>query len=41
MTGTINVVNPASVPAVGTWPLVAFGLLLASAGAVALRRRRL
>ncbi len=40
MTGTITVVNASAVPAVGIWPLAAFALLLASAGAVALRRRR-
>jgi hypothetical protein len=40
MTGTINIVAANAVPAVGTFPLLAFGLLLGAAGLVAVRRRR-
>jgi len=39
MTGTINVVAAAAVPAVGTWGLLAVGLLLLAAGVLAARRR--
>jgi plastocyanin len=39
MTGTINLVAAASVPAVGTWGLLAAGALLLAAGALAARRR--
>jgi len=39
MTGTINIAA-APVPAVGTWGLLAFGMLLLGAGTVAVRRRR-
>ena len=38
MTGTINVVAAAPVPAVGTWSLLAAGALLLAAGALAARR---
>jgi plastocyanin len=40
MTGTINLVAAAPVPAVGTWGLLAFGVLLMAAGTVAVRRSR-
>lgn len=40
MTGSINVVAAAPVPAVGAWGLLAFGVLLMAAGTVAVRRRR-
>jgi hypothetical protein len=40
MTGTINLVAAAAVPAVGTWSLVAFGALVLAVGTVAIRRRR-
>ena len=40
MTGTINLVAATSVPAAGTWAIVALGVLLISAGAMAIRRRK-
>ena len=40
MTGAINLVAAAPVPAVGTWGLLAFGGLLIAAGTVAVRRSR-
>ena len=40
MTGTINVVAAAAVPAVGLWGLVALGALVLAAGTIAMRRRR-
>ena len=40
MTGTINLVAAATVPAVGSWPLLALALLFAAAGAVLVRRRQ-
>lgn len=40
MTGTINVVAAAPVPAVGAGGLVAFGVSLMAVGALAVRRRR-
>jgi len=39
MTGTINVVAAAAVPAVGMWGVLAFGVLLMAAGTLAVRRR--
>jgi hypothetical protein len=39
MTGTINLVAAAAVPAVGTWSLLAAGALLLAAGVLAARRR--
>jgi plastocyanin len=38
MTGTINLVAAAPVPAVGTWGLLAIGALLLAGGALAARR---
>jgi hypothetical protein len=40
MTGTINLVAASAVPAVGTWPLLALGLLFAAAGTALVRQRR-
>ena len=40
MTGTINLVAAAPVPAVGMWGLLAVCVLLMAAGTVAVRRRR-
>ena len=39
MTGTINVVATAAVPAMGIWGLLAVGVLLLAAGVLAARRR--
>ncbi len=39
MTGTINVVAAASVPAAGTWAMVALGMLVLAAGLLVIRRR--
>lgn len=40
MTGTINLVAAAPVPAVGTWGMLAFGALLLAAGTLTVRRNR-
>lgn len=40
MTGTINLVAAAAVPAAGTWAIVALGVLVMAAGALAIRRRK-
>jgi hypothetical protein len=40
MTGTINLVAAAAVPAAGTWAVVALGVLVVSAGTLAIRRRK-
>ena len=40
MTGTINLVAASAVPAAGTWPLLALGLLFVAAGTALVRQRR-